>query len=64
MKVRLYSEFSIICLMVSAAFRLVDGSRPNNGRVEVFFNGMWGTICDDSFDQYAATVACKYFGFR
>ena len=50
--------------MVSAEFRLVDGSRSNNGRIEVFFNGMWGTVCDDNFDQYAATVACKYFGFR
>ena len=50
--------------LISALFRLAGGSQPNAGRVEVFYNGLWGTVCDDGFDQYAATVVCKYFGYR
>lgn len=32
------------------------------GRLEVFYNNTWGTICDDHFDRNAATVACKMLG--
>ncbi|KAL4219465.1 scavenger receptor cysteine-rich [Mactra antiquata] len=46
-------------------YRLVDGSNPNNGRLEVSFNGIaWGTVCDDYFDRNnnAAMVACRSMG--
>ena len=33
------------------------------GRVEIFINGEWGTICEDSFDSVDATVACHQLGF-
>lgn len=48
----------------SVEFRLADGVTPNAGRVEVFYNGMWGTVCDDGFNQYAADVICRYFGYK
>ena len=43
--------------------RLVDGNGYNTGRLEIFHQGIWGTVCSDGWSQINSDVACRELGF-
>ena len=52
--------------------RLVSGSSPiestnpgsQAGRLEVYHNGEWGSVCQTGFGQTDANVVCQQLGYR
>ena len=43
--------------------RLQGGNFSNQGRVEVYCNGQWGTICDNGFGSADANTICRQLGY-
>ena len=47
---------------IEGSVRLAGGTPDKNGRVEVCYNGVWGTVCGDSWGIPDTFVVCKQLG--
>ena len=44
--------------------RLVGGVSTNQGRVEICYNGIWGSVCGEGvWSQEEAAVVCNQLGY-
>eukprot|EP00057_Strongylocentrotus_purpuratus_P012193 XP_011666667.1 PREDICTED: neurotrypsin-like [Strongylocentrotus purpuratus] len=59
-----YEKQDVILQCDPTAARLVDGSGPYEGRVEVFYGATWGTVCDDQWSLSEADVVCRQVGYE
>ena len=71
----IYSKFlSLNFTLVSSAnataancsngdLRLAGGPGDHAGRVEVCFNGNWGSVCEDGWTNIDALTVCSILGF-
>lgn len=42
--------------------RLAGGPSPNEGKVELCYKGLWGTVCDRSWSDSHALLVCRQLG--
>ncbi|KAK9531642.1 hypothetical protein VZT92_011053 [Zoarces viviparus] len=50
---------AIVVCSNSQPIRVMNGTGRCSGRLEIYNDGQWGTICDDRWGMQEATVACR-----
>ena len=61
-KLVLMSNLLWLDLCSDGEVRITGDTSPTIGRIEVCINSTWGTICDESWDDRAASVVCRQLG--
>ena len=55
--------FSLFADVTDIEVHLVGGKSSSEGRVEILYNGEWGTVCDDGIHQADIDIMCRMMGF-
>lgn len=55
---------SLPAIGLDSMVRLTGGLSSREGRVEISYRGRWGTVCDDAWDERAATVVCRMLDYE
>ncbi|KAK7929653.1 hypothetical protein WMY93_006048 [Mugilogobius chulae] len=50
--------------LTDGTVRLAGGTGSHEGRLEVFYQGQWGTVCDDGWTDSNTKVVCRQLGYR
>lgn len=56
------SDAGVRCAVCFQGAIRLQGGTATQGRVEVCNNNIWGTVCDDRWDNTDAQVACRQLG--
>ena len=56
-------RFTVSAQCTDGQIRLVGGSGPHEGRVEICLDHQWGAVCDDHWDDDDARVVCRQLGY-
>ena len=59
--VKLYFIHSLACNQ--GDIRLVGSTSSLEGRVEMCYDGVWGTVCSDYWETVEASVVCRQLGY-
>jgi deleted-in-malignant-brain-tumors protein 1 len=63
------TEYGLQCFnntgsCVDGSIRLVNGTIQQEGRLEVCSQGIWGIVCQSSWNSIDAYIACKMLGYN
>ena len=64
MKFRYACVSTLLTALTVGSLRLAEGgSKPYGGRLEIYYNTQWGTVCNHFWEKVDGEIACQQLGF-
>ena len=58
-----HKYYNIVDQCSDGDIRLVGSTSPLEGRVEICYEGVWGTVCSLAWHTIDASVVCRQLGY-